>query len=59
MAEIIEMGENGEEGMSHEMSSKEKALVSWVMGRVRPWEDYRNSNFKEKWDEYYRLFRGI
>ena len=35
------------------------ALVSWVIGTVQPWIDYRDTNFKDKWDEYYRLWRGI
>jgi len=37
----------------------EKALVSWIMARVQPWEDFRNTNYEERWDEYYRLWRGI
>jgi hypothetical protein len=37
----------------------ESSLVSWVMTRVKDWEDYRNTNFREKWNEYYRLWRGI
>ena len=34
------------------------ALVSWVIDRVSDWEDYRDTNFRTKWDEYYRLWRG-
>ena len=34
-------------------------LVPWVMEHVTDWENYRDTNFKEKWDEYYRLWRGI
>ena len=33
--------------------------VSWVMARVNPWEDYRDTNFEDRWDEYYALWRGI
>lgn len=34
-------------------------LRQWVMGRVDQWEAHRNSNYQKKWDEYYRLWRGI
>ena len=37
----------------------DKAAVSWVLARVNPWVDFRNSNFEDRWDEYYRLWRGI
>jgi len=36
-----------------------KPLLNWVMGRVEQWEQHRNSNYLTKWDEYYRLWRGI
>lgn len=45
--------------LSPDMSERERNLVSWVMDKVNEWEEYRNSNFKDKWDEYYRLWRGI
>lgn len=35
------------------------SLVSWVMVRVAAWEDYRQLNFDKRWDEYYRMWRGI
>ena len=34
-------------------------LSAYIMERVDEWEDYRNTNFKAKWEEYYRLWRGI
>ena len=34
-------------------------LASWVTGRVDKWEDHRNTNYLNKWDEYYRIWRGI
>jgi hypothetical protein len=34
------------------------ALVTWVMGRVDRWRAARDSNFKQRWDEYYRMWRG-
>ena len=35
------------------------SLASWVMNKVEEWEDHRNTNYMEKWDEYYRIWRGI
>mgnify|MGYP001016306169 CR=1 FL=1 len=34
-------------------------LASWVMERVQTWEDHRKANYDSKWDEYYRLWRGL
>jgi len=34
-------------------------LKEWVLGRVEQWETHRNTNYQQKWDEYYRLWRGI
>lgn len=35
------------------------SIVSWVMTRVSSWEDHRKQNHDKKWDEYYRMWRGI
>lgn len=35
------------------------ALVGWIRDRVDQWEAHRNQNYEAKWDEYYRLWRGI
>jgi len=32
-------------------------LARYICGLVGPWEDYRNANYREKWDEYYRIWR--
>ena len=34
-------------------------LQEWVLERVDQWEEHRNSNYQSKWDEYYRIWRGI
>jgi hypothetical protein len=34
-------------------------LVSWVMTRVKDWEEYRETTYKARWAEYYRLWRGV
>jgi len=33
-------------------------LVSWVMGNVPMWRKDRDTKYKAKWDEYYRIWRG-
>lgn len=35
------------------------SLVSWVMSKVEEWENHRNVNYMTKWDEYYRIWRGV
>tara|TARA_R110002020_G_scaffold181737_3_gene376994 strand:+ start:7219 stop:9177 length:1959 start_codon:yes stop_codon:yes gene_type:complete len=35
------------------------SLSSWVVDKVTQWEDHRNTNYLGKWDEYYRIWRGI
>ena len=34
-------------------------LVAWIVGLLEPWRDHRDLDFKESWDEYYRIYRGI
>ena len=40
-------------------TSPDDSLESWVMDKVDSWDDNYNSNYRDKHDEYYRLFRGI
>lgn len=35
------------------------SLATWVMSKVEEWENHRNVNYMTKWDEYYRIWRGI
>ncbi len=37
----------------------QSSLSAWVSDRVDQWESHRNQNYEKKWDEYYRLWRGI
>ena len=41
------------------LDSPHSQLREWVLDRVDQWEDHRNTNYMSKWDEYYRLWRGI
>ena len=34
------------------------SLESWVISKCDQWRDHYESNYKEKFDEYYRLWRG-
>jgi hypothetical protein len=42
-----------------EPSDSNSEITSWVMEYVEEWEQYRDDNFKDKWAEYYRLWRGV
>jgi hypothetical protein len=35
------------------------SLVSWIMTRVRDWEDHRKQNMDGRWKEYTRMWRGF
>jgi len=37
----------------------EETLESWVMSKCRDWRDHYETNYEQKFDEYYRLWRGI
>lgn len=40
-------------------TDQETDLISWITQVVEPWRTYRDTNFKQRWDEYYRLWRGV
>ncbi len=37
----------------------DESLEDWVMDKVDRWRDFFEANYQEKFDEYYRLWRGI
>ena len=37
---------------------RDAQLVNWIMERVQKWRAQRDSGFKDRWDEYYRIWRG-
>jgi len=37
----------------------QQSLEEWVMYKVEDWRDFFESNYEERFDEYYRLWRGI
>lgn len=40
-------------------SLKSLKLENWVMAKVESWREFYQSNFEDKHDEYYRIWRGI
>ena len=34
-------------------------LLTWLMPKLEAWEAARDANYKDKWNEYYRLWRGV
>ncbi len=34
-------------------------LVSWIVDQCGQWQNFRDTNYKTRWEEYYRLWRGI
>ena len=45
--------------MFDDKESKYQALASWLMYRLESWRNHRDTNYYPKWDEYYRLWRGV
>ena len=39
--------------------AKENSLEGWVINKCNTWRDHYEANYQEKFDEYYRLWRGI
>jgi len=37
----------------------QEALEDWVMNKCEDWRDYYESNYEGRFEEYYRLWRGI
>ena len=43
----------------YEKNFPDQKLENWVMDKAERWRDHYNSNYKDKFDEYYRLWRGV
>ena len=46
-------------GDDNKPSMMQESLESWVIYKCDQWRDHFESNYSEKFDEYYRLWRGI
>jgi len=45
--------------MFESKETKHPALVSWLSHRLESWKSHRDIEYNQKWEEYYRLWRGI
>src|SRR6056297_2898897 len=54
----IEEAEDGPEGEEYARDGDGR-LLGYCLQRVTEGERYRDQNYNEKWEEYYRLWRGI
>lgn len=45
--------------MDDDVLMVEESIESWVMGKVSQWREHYESNYSQKHEEYYRLWRGI
>ena len=43
----------------YESTSPDQTVESWVIDKVDQWRDHYSNNYEQKFDEYYRLWRGI
>ena len=60
MAEIIDDITSADTGLDEkETHTAKQAIVTWVMGKVNPWRAHREANYDARWEEYYRMWRGI
>ena len=44
--------------MDDDKKYTEPKVEEWVMDKAERWRDHYNTNYKDKFDEYYRLWRG-
>jgi len=44
---------------NYEKNFPDQKIEHWVMDKAERWRDHYNNNYKEKFDEYYRLWRGV
>lgn len=44
---------------NYSQEQKQDSLAGWVMDKVDNWRDFFDSNYKEQFEEYNRLWRGI
>ena len=56
MAEMIDIIENDD---VESAGNEDQTLISWVLGRTDMWKAARDSEHQTRWEEYYRLWRGI
>ena len=45
--------------MDYNNEREYQALAGWLSTRLTEWRNHRDNNYLTKWDEYYRLWRGL
>ena len=60
-AQIYEAGAQitNEDVLNDPMLESQDSLESYVLWKVREWEDFVEANYYAQWDEFYRLWRGL
>ena len=43
---------------NYEKNFPDQKIEHWVMDKAERWRDHYDNNYKEKFDEYYRIWRG-
>ena len=56
---LVDVSEEELEENNSDRNPASDAIVSWILANVNDWQDYRDNNYKKRWDEYYRIWRGI
>lgn len=57
ISKIVDIDNESDQALS--ASDTDSRLLSWCLTRVQEGERYRDQNYEKKWNEYYRLWRGI
>lgn len=47
------------EGLDEALLIDDNSLEAWVMSKCNDWRDHYDANYSQRFDEYYRLWRGI
>jgi hypothetical protein len=55
---LVDSRESADAALRSAKTQPGAALVSWVIGKVTPWEQYRDNGYRRLWGEYWRLWRG-
>lgn len=45
--------------LHEDQSASGQSLEAWVVKQTEDWQKHLTSNYIEKWDEYYRIWRGV
>jgi hypothetical protein len=52
---LVDSRESADAALRSAKTQPGAALVSWVIGKVTPWEQYRDNGYRRLWGEYWRL----